>query len=187
MPRYPDDDNSNFKFYIIINMEKLTYYQICNLINQGRKDEIPSGYNIVFATPEPHTVFDVELPGERIIVKDSDFPKPIKAYVSGKYEVIIPVAICSNIVIDFGTVVLHTRFSLSKLKFEYEHQYDILSWMNRKYPCIGLIKKSDCAFNTTLIIGDTTLIKINVFNALPIAGPNKDNIVDLYYDWVEAI
>ena len=168
-------------------MEKLTYYQICNLINQGRKDEIPSGYNIVFATPEPHTVFDVELPGERIIVKDSDFPKPIKAYVSGKYEVIIPVAICSNIVIDFGTVVLHTRFSLSKLKFEYEHQYDILSWMNRKYPCIGLIKKSDCAFNTTLIIGDTTLIKINVFNALPIAGPNKDNIVDLYYDWVEAI
>lgn len=168
-------------------MEKLTYYQICNLINQGKKDEIPSGYNIVFATPEPHTVFDVELPGERIIVKDSDFPKPIKAYVSGKYEVIIPVAICSNIVIDFGTVVLHTRFSLSKLKFEYEHQYDILSWMNRKYPCIGLIKKSDCAFNTTLIIGDTTLIKINVFNALPIAGPNKDNIVDLYYDWVEAI
>ena len=168
-------------------MEKLTYYQICNLINQGRKDEIPSGYNIVWATPEPHTVFDVQLPGERIIVKDGDFPKPIKAYISGEYEVIIPVAICSNIVIDFGTVVLHTRFSLSKLKFEYEHQYDILSWMHRKYPCIGLIKKSGCAFNTTLIIGDTTLIKVNVFNALPIAGPNKDNIVDLYYDWVEVV
>ena len=168
-------------------MEKLTYYQICNLINQGRKDEIPSGYNIVWATPEPHTVFDVELPGERVIIKDTDFPRPIKTYVSGEYKVIIPISICSNIVIDFGTVVLHTRFSLSKLKFEYKHQYDILSWMHRKYPCIGLIKKSDYVFNTTLIIGDTTLIKVNVFNALPIAGPNKDNIVDLYYDWVEAI
>ena len=108
-------------------MEKLTYYQICNLINQGRKDEIPSGYNIVFATPEPHTVFDVELPGERIIVKDSDFPKPIKAYVSGEYKVIVPIAICNNIVLDFGTIFLRTMFSLSKLKFEYEHQYDILS------------------------------------------------------------
>ena len=168
-------------------MEKLTYYQICNLIHQGREDEIPSGYNIVWTTPEPHTVFDVELPGERIIVKDTDFPKPIKAYVSGEYEVIIPVAICSNIVIDFGTVVLHTRFSLSKLKFEYEHQYDILSWIDSKHSCKGLIKKSDYVFNTTLIIGDTALIKVNVFNAFPITGPDKDNVIDLYYDWVEAI
>ena len=59
--------------------------------------------------------------------------------------------------------------------------------MNRKYPCIGLIKKSDCAFNTTLIIGDTTLIKVNVFNAFPIIEPDKDNVIDLYYDWVEVI
>ena len=168
-------------------MEKLTYYQICNLINQGRKDEIPSGYNIVWTTPEPHMVFDVELPGERIIIKDTDFPRPIKAYVSGEYKVIIPNAICDNIVLDFGTIVLHTMFSLSKLKFEYEHQYDILSWIDSKYSCKGLIKKSDYVFNTTLIIGDTTLIKVNVFNAFPITGPDKDNVIDLYYDWVEAI
>ena len=168
-------------------MEKLTYYQICNLINQGRKDEIPSGYNIVWTTPEPHKVFDVELLGERIIVKDTDFPRPIKAYVSGEYKVIIPIAICDNIVLDFGTVILRTMFSLSKLKFEYEHQYDILSWIDSKYSCKGLIKKSDYMFNTTLIIGDTTLIKVNVFNAFPITGPDKDNVIDLYYDWVEAI
>ena len=168
-------------------MEKLTYYQICNFINQGRKDEIPSAYNIVWTTPEPHKVFDVELPGERITINDNDFPRPIKAYVSGEFKVIIPIAICNNIVLDFGTIFLRTMFSLSKLKFEYEHRYDILSWIDSKYSCKGLIKKSDYVFNTTLIIGDTTLIKINVFNAFPITGPDKDNVIDLYYDWVEAI
>ena len=48
-----------------------------------------------------------------------------------------------------------------------------------------MIKKSDCVFNTALIIGDMILTKINVFNALPIAL--EDNIVDIEYDWVELI
>ena len=168
-------------------MEKLTYYQICNLIGQGREDEIPSGYNIVWTTPKPQKLFDVEIPGERITVNGNDFPSPTKAYVSGEYKVIIPIHIIEieDEFLDFGTVFLHTNFSLSKLKFEYEHQYDISSWINRKYPYNDVIKKSDCVFNTTLIIGDTTLTKINVFNALPIAL--EDNIVDIEYDWVELI
>ena len=166
-------------------MEKLTYYQICNLIQQGREDEIPSGYNIVWTTPKPQKLFDVEIPGERIIVNGNDFPSPTKAYVSGEYEVIIPVHIIEDELLDFGTITLHTNFSLSKLKFEYEHQYDILSWINKKYPYNDVIKKSDCVFNATLIIGDTTLTKINVFNALPIAL--EDNIVDIEYDWFELI
>ena len=168
-------------------MEKLTYYQICNLIQQGREDEIPSGYNIVWTTPKPQKLFDVEIPGERITVNGNDFPSPTKAYVSGEYKVIIPIHIIEieDEFLDFGTVFLHTNFSLSKLKFEYEHQYDIWSWMNRKYPYNDVIKKSDCVFNTALIIGDTILTKINVFNALPIAL--EDNIVDIEYDWVELI
>ena len=168
-------------------MEKLTYYQICNLIQQGREDEIPSGYNIVWTTPKPQKLFDVEIPGERITVNGNDFPSPTKAYVSGEYKVIIPIHIIEieDEFLDFGTVFLHTNFSLSKLKFEYEHQYDIWSWINRKYPYNDVIKKSDCVFNTALIIGDTTLTKINVFNALPIAL--EDNIVDIEYDWVELI
>ena len=170
-------------------MEKLTYYQICNLIQQGREDEIPSGYNIVWTTPKPQKLFDVEIPGERITVNGNDFPSPTKAYVSGEYKVIIPIHIIEieDEFLDFGTVFLHTNFSLSKLKFEYEHQYDISSWINRKYPYNDkdVIKKSDCVFNATLMIGDTTLTKINVFNALPIAL--EDNIVDIEYDWVELI
>ena len=168
-------------------MEKLTYYQICNLIQQGREDEIPSGYNIVWTTPKPQKLFDVEIPGERITVNGNDFPSPTKAYVSGEYKVIIPIHIIEieDEFLDFGTVFLHTNFSLSKLKFEYEHQYDISSWINRKYPYNDVIKKSDCVFDTTLTIGDTTLTKINVFNALPIAL--EDNIVDIEYDWVELI
>ena len=169
-------------------MEKLTYYHICNLIRQGREDEIPSGYNITWMTPKPHKLFDVEIPGERITVNGNDFPSPTKAYVSGEYEVVIPMDIIStDTTLDFGTVVLYTNFSLSKLKFEYEHQYDIMSWINRKYPYNdkNAIKKSDCVFNIALIIGDTTLTKINVFNALPIAL--EDNIVDIEYDWVELI
>ena len=166
-------------------MEKLTYYQICNLIGQGREDEIPSGYNIVWTTPKPHKLFDVKLPSERITVNGNGFPSPTKAYVSGEYKVIIPIHIIEDEFLDFGTVFLHTNFSLSKLKFEYEHQYDILSWMNVKSIYAKEIKKSDCVFNTTLIIGDTTLTKINVFNALPIAL--EDNIVDIEYDWVELI
>ena len=171
-----------------MDLEKLTYYQICNLIQQGREDEIPSGYNIIWTSPKPQKLFDVEIPSERITVNGNDLPAPIKAYVSGEYTVIIPGDIMSTYkLLDFGTVVLRTNFSLSKLKFEYEHQYDISSWINRKYPYNDkdVIKKSDCVFNTTLIIGDTILTKINVFNALPIAL--EDNIVDIEYDWVELI
>ena len=114
--------------------EKLTYTQICNLIQQGREDEIPSGYNIVWTTPKPQKLFDIELPSERIIVNGNDFPCPRKAYVSGEYEVIIPLYIIEDEFLDFGTVCLHTKFSLSKLKFEYERRYDIMNWMNNKYP-----------------------------------------------------
>ena len=166
-------------------MEKLTYYQICNLIGQGREDEIPSGYNIVWTTPKPQKLFDVEIPGERITVNGNNFPSPTKAYVSGEYKVIIPIHIIEDEFLDFGTVFLHTNFSLSKLKFEYEHQYDIWSWMNTKFICSEAIKKSDYVFNTTLIIGDTNLTKINVFNAWP--NMLNDNSVDIEYDWVELI
>ena len=166
-------------------MEKLTYYQICNLIGQGREDEIPSEYNIVWTTPKPQKLFDFEIPGERITVNGNDFPSPTKAYVSGEYKVIIPIHIIEDEFLDFGTVFLHTNFSLSKFKFEYEHQYDIMHWMNVKSIYTKEIKKSDCVFDTTLTIGDTTLTKINVFNALPIAL--EDNIVDIEYDWVELI
>ena len=110
-----------------MDLEKLTYYQICNLIQQGREDEIPSAYNIVWTSPKPQKLFDVEIPGERITVNGNDFPAPIKAYASGEYTVIIPGDIMSTYkLLDFGTVVLRTNFSLSKLKFEYAHQYDIL-------------------------------------------------------------
>lgn len=168
-------------------MEKLTYYQICNLIGQGREDEIPSGYNIVWTTPKPQKLFDVEVPGERITVNGNDFPSPTKVYASGEYKVIIPIHIIEieDEFLDFGTVFLHTNFSLSKLKFEYEHQYDIWSWMNTKFICSEAIKKSDYVFNTTLIIGDTNLTKINVFNAWP--NMLNDNSVDIEYDWVELI
>lgn len=166
-------------------MEKLTYYQICNLIGQGREDEIPSGYNIVWTTPKPQKLFDVEVPGERITVNGNDFPSPTKVYASGEYKVIIPIHIIEDEFLDFGTVFLHTNFSLSKLKFEYEHQYDIWSWMNTKFICSEAIKKSDYVFNTTLIIGDTNLTKINVFNAWP--NMLNDNSVDIEYDWAELI
>ena len=171
-----------------MDLEKLTYYQICNLIQQGREDEIPSGYNIVWTSPKPQKMFDVEILGERITVNGNDFPSPIKAYASGEYTVIIPGDIMSTYkLLDFGTVVLRTNFSLSKLKFKYAQQYDILSWVNNKFPYNGnnAIKKSDYVFNTSLIIGDTNLIKINVFNAFPIVL--EDNIVDIKYDWVELI
>ena len=130
-------------------------------------------------------MFDVEIPGERITVNGNDFPSPTKAYVSGEYKVIIPIHIIEDEFLDFGTVFLHTNFSLSKLKFEYEHQYDIMHLMNVKSIYAKETKKSNCVFNATLMIGDTTLTKINVFNALPIAL--EDNIVDIEYDWVELI
>lgn len=167
-------------------MKKLTYYQICNLIQQGRENEIPSGYNIVWTTPKPQKLFDVEIPGERITVNGNDFPSPTKAYVSGGYEVIIPKDIIDiHTVLDFGDVFLNANFVLSKLKFEYEHQYDILSWTNAKFIYGEAIKKSDYVFNATLIFGDTTLTKINVFNAWP--NMLDDNSVDIVYDWVELI
>ena len=96
-------------------MEKLTYYQICNLIGQGREDEIPSGYNIVWTTPKPQKLFDIELPSERISVNGNDFPSPIKAYVSAEYEFIIPIhTIGNDDVLDFGTVFFTYKFFVVK-------------------------------------------------------------------------
>lgn len=167
-------------------MKKLTYYQICNLIQQGRENEIPSGYNIVWTTPKPQKLFDVEIPGERITVNGNDFPSPTKAYVSGEYKVIMPIDITDiHTVLDFGDVFLRANFVLSKLKFEYEHQYDILSWMNAKFIYGEATKKSDYVFNTSLVIGDTKLTKINVYNAWPNMLDN--DTVDIEYDWVELI
>ena len=170
-----------------MDLEKLTYYQICNLIQQGREDEIPPGYNIVWTSPKPQKLFDVEIPSERITVNGNDFPAPIKAYASGEYKVIIPIYSIDDKFLDFGNVFLHTNFSLSKLKFEYAHQYDILPWINNKFPynAMNAIKKSNYVFNTTLTIGDTTLTKINVFNAWP--NKLEDNNVNIKYDWVELM
>ena len=88
-------------------MKKLTYYQICKLVKFGREDEIPSGYNIIWTTPKPQKLFDVEVPIERITVNGNDFPSPTKAYVSGEYEIIIPDNIISiNTSLEFGNVFL---------------------------------------------------------------------------------
>ena len=167
-------------------MKKLTYCQICKLIKSGREDEIPSGYNIIWAAPKPQKLFDVEVPGERITVNGNDFPNPTKAYAFGEYEINIPDDIISiNTPLEFGDVFLSTNFILSKLKFEYEHPYDIMNWMNVKFIYGEAIKKSDYVFNTTLIIGNTKLTKITVFNAWP--NMLDDNSVDIEYDWVELI
>lgn len=161
---------------------KLTYYQICNLILQGKEDEIPSGYKLEWTNSKPQKLFDIEIPDERITVNGNDFPNPTKAYVSGEYKVFIPTDIISTTtILDFGIISLRTNFSLSKLKFEYEHQYDILSWINRWDPYNNAIKKSDCIFNTTLTIKDTPLTIVNVFNAFPTIL--EDNIADITYDW----
>ena len=168
--------------------EKLTYFQICNLIHQGREDEIPSGYNIIWISSKPQKLFDVEIPSERITVNGNDFPSPTKAYASGEYQVIIPGDITSTYkLLDFGTVFLRTNFSLSKLKFEYDQQYDILPWINKKFPYTvnDAIKKSDYVFNATLIIGDAILTQINVFNAWP--NMLDGNNVDIKYDYVELV
>ena len=58
-----------------------------------------------------------------------------------------------------------------------------MHWMNVKSIYDKETKKSYCMFNATLIIGDTSLVKINVFNALPITV--EDNIADITYDYVE--
>ena len=165
-------------------MEKLTYYQICNLIYQGKENEIPSGYELKWINSKPQKPFNIEIPGRRIIVNGNDFPSSTKAYVSGEYRVSIPMDIMSKTtLLDFGIISLRTEFSLSELKFEYEHLYDILSWVNRRYPYNDAIKKSECMFNAILMIKDTPLTIINVFNALPIIL--KDNIADITYDWAE--
>ena len=168
--------------------EKLTYFQICNLIQQGREDEIPSGYNIVWTSPKPQKLFDVEIPSERITVNGNDFPSPAKAYASGEYQVIIPGDITStNKLLDFGTVFLRTNFSLSKLNFEYTQEYGILPWINKKFPynVNAAIKKSDYVFNATLIIGDPILTQVNVFNAWP--NMLDGNNVDIKYDYTELV
>ena len=95
-------------------MEKLTYYQICSLIQQGREDEIPSGYNITWTTSKPQKLFDVEIPGEKITVNGNDFPSPTKAYASGEYKVIIPIYTLGDELLDFGHVFFTYKFFIVK-------------------------------------------------------------------------
>ena len=161
-------------------MEKLTYLQICRLVESGRKNEIPSGYNLIWVSPEPQELFDFEISGENIVV-DNGFPNPSKALVIGEYH-IIPSDIKSKTeLLNFGDVYLRTNFILSKLIFEYDNTREIRMWMNdkeTKHP----IKKSDTVFNTTLI---SNIVKIEVFNVCPQAL--VDNRVILEYDWAKLI
>ena len=102
---------------------KLTYWYICSLAAQGRFNEIPSGYNIIWLGPQPQKVFDHEVDGECIKITQNEFAIPNKIKVSGEYTVKVPEPssiITTEKPCEFGDIWIITVFTLTELKFIYE-------------------------------------------------------------------
>ena len=103
--------------------EKLTYPQIVNLAATGQYEKIPEGYTIKwFGDQHPRTLYDYLIPKDGItLIGANQPPVPdgarikadivVQPYYGDEYEEPEP--------LEYGEVLLMTRFQLSELKFLY--------------------------------------------------------------------
>lgn len=171
-------------------MAKLTYYQICSLAAQGRFNEIPSGYNIVWLGPEPHKALDTKVDGDKLTIIGDKFAKPDMVKVSGEYSVKVPSPYSipeNNKPVEYGNVYINTVFTLTELKFLYEKEENIIMLKPYLATYFDLITgrqtltKPDVAFDIELII---PWAKLEVKN-LMIKSYTGDtvNVVDFDFDY----
>lgn len=155
-------------------MKKLNYYQICSLLAQGKKSEIPESYNIIWLNDiEPHKVFDERISNNKLKFIRNTFIVPDAISVSGEYQVIIPHLSYdldenpSLKSLDYGDVLVQTQFLLDKLDFYFydlNQKFYIESYINQiTEPLRSFVRKSDLTFDISL---EMTCGNVEIYNVL---------------------
>ena len=154
--------------------KKLNYYQICSLLAQGKKSEIPESYNIIWLNDiEPHKVFDERISNNKLKFVRNTFIVPDAISVSGEYQIIMPHPSydlnenSSLQLLDYGDVLVRTQFLLDKLDFYFYdlHQKSYIeSYINQITDSLrSYVRKSDLTFDISL---EMTCGNVEVYNVL---------------------
>ena len=177
--------------------EKLTYYQICQLVAQGR--QVPEGYHIKYVNNQPpQTVLKATLNSNLLTYQRNNFPVPDLMEISGAYVVIMPQfnldeddPLYFEEKQEFGDVLIRTRFELNDIRFLYklDKQQEICSIFNDLTGRFVFAKKEDYTFDANIKLPFET---INLKNLMPVnvqyndASKQSDNefiSVEFNYDY----
>lgn len=182
--------------------DKLTYYQICNLANQGLYGLIPSGYNIVWCGHKPEKVIDALVDGSCVTFTRNNFAQPHLVKVIGEYGVIIPEPPYDDFIedyesedglLEYGDVLIRTKFFLSNFQFFYntDKQKEFEIYKNKLTDILfdrNFIKKSDASFDCNIHIeNDCWHIKGIVMTECTYPSPscelNDNEIIEAKFSW----
>lgn len=173
-------------------MKKLTYYQICSLAAEGRFDEIPSGYNIIWLDEKPEKKFSVCIDGGEITFTRNECPVPLKITVTVEVVPAVPVApdldIDETSYMKYGDVFIPTRYQLTELEMFYdESKKDIVDlWRKEMLDNMHIkhIRKDELSFDMVI---PTNMFDVKVYGAM-LCSLHEENFVakaELNYDFFE--
>lgn len=172
-------------------MKKLTYYQICSLAAEGRFDEIPSGYNIVWLDEQPEKKISGYIDGGEITFTRNECPVPLKIKITVASDV-FPVAPYLNIdetsFMNYGDVFIPTILQLTELEMFYdESKKDIVDlWRKEMLDNMHIkpISKEKLSFDMVI---PTNMFDVKVYGAM-LCSLQEENFVlkaKLNYDYFE--
>lgn len=170
--------------------QKLTYYQICDLVAQ--KLPVP-GYNIKYDFT-PREIINEIVNSDDIIFHRNFFPKPDNVNVNGSQIVIVPqpkfddeIENFEEELVDFGDVFIRTEFYLTALSFQYNvnREKEITNEINKFYELsigrYGYISKKDYTFDISIKLKNETLFINNVMPSSSEFGENITVNLDYHY------
>ena len=175
-------------------MEKLTYYQICSLAAQGRFNEIPSCYNIVWIGEQPDKKFSVDIDGGKITFTRNECLVPSKITVTGEVVPVVPDQFVDEDndepgFMDYGDVFIPTQFLLTELEMFYgENKKDTVDLWRKEMldnMYIEHIRKDELSFDMVI---QTNMFDVKVYGAM-LCSFHEENFVakaELVYDWFEV-
>lgn len=148
--------------------ELLTLTKICELVAEGKFDEIPVGYVIRYAGHPPVANVRLEFSQNNVCLYKEDFPIPDKVVIDGSYMVIIPCIVLDEegdpIPQEFGEVYITTNFYIHNITFMYTNGDNIKEYCKRLSNAIdyvGLFRKSDFAFDMQVEVDDRKRLKVS--------------------------
>lgn len=170
-------------------MKKLTYYQICSLVAEGKFNEIPSGYIVWWIGEQPEKKFSVYIDGGEITFTRNECPVPLKIKVTAEVVPVVPgLDIDETSFMNYGDVFIQTRFQLTELEMFYdESKKDIVDlWRKEMLDNMHIkpIRKDKLSFDMVI---PTNMFDVKIYGAM-LCSLHEENFVakaELNYDWVE--
>lgn len=173
--------------------KKLSYYAICLLAAQNRLDLIPDDYKIEWACDiRPGKVLDEHIAPEDLQMNRNSFPMPDDVRISGSYSVVVPDPYEEGTeeLLDFGPVLIRTKFWFDKIDFYYYDSVGVMQVQEETERIInmltnrtGYMRKEDYTFDAEFSIPIGTCKLYN----LMVTGVDDDTFTHVYLDCDNAI